>query len=103
MRCLVGGVGIDGARQHLRLVRHHSDRMAAEMGKRADDRGPELRLYLEPVRPSNTTSSTARMSYTWRLPRGTMSSSSGVERGSLASSAGSDGGYDHALDGKYDR
>src|SRR5690349_20254281 len=32
-----------------------------------------------------------------------MSSSSGVERGSAASSSGSDGGYDHALGGKYDR
>ena len=43
------------------------------------------------------------MSYTRRLPRGTMSSSSGVGRGSVVSSAGSDDGYDHALDGKYDR
>src|SRR6476619_2893256 len=32
-----------------------------------------------------------------------MSRSSGVERGSAASSSGSDGGYDHALGGKYDR
>ena len=40
---------------------------------------------------SNTTSSTARMSYTRRLPRGTMSSSSGVGRGSQASSAAAAG------------
>jgi hypothetical protein len=32
-----------------------------------------------------------------------MSSSSGVERGSAASSSGIDGGYDHALGGKYER
>src|SRR4051794_31359649 len=52
---------------------------------------------------SNTTSSTARMSYTRRLPRGTMSSSSGVGRTCDVSSAGSDDGYDQALEGKYDR
>src|SRR3990170_1639324 len=32
-----------------------------------------------------------------------MSSSSGVDRGSVASVAGDAGGYDHALAGKYDR
>ena len=50
MRCLVGGVGVDRAGEHLRLVRDDRDGIAAEMGQRADDRRAELRLHLEPVR-----------------------------------------------------
>ena len=51
MRCLVGGVGVDRACEHLRLVRHDGDRLAAQVSQRADDRRAELRLHLEPVRP----------------------------------------------------
>ena len=62
VRRLVGGVGVDRAGQHLRLVGDDRDGMPAEVGQRADDRPAELRLDLEPVGASKTTSSTARMS-----------------------------------------
>src|ERR1700738_5304104 len=65
--------------------------------------GPNFGCTSNQSAVSKTTSRTARMSYTRRLPRGTMSRSSGVARGSLASLAGDDEGYDHALAGKYDR
>lgn len=45
---LVGGVRVDRARQHPRLVGHNRDRMAAQMRQRADDRHTELWLHLEP-------------------------------------------------------
>ncbi len=43
------------------------------------------------------------MSYTRRLSRGMISSSSGTGRGPVSVSGPTDSGYDHALDGKYER
>ena len=49
VRGLVGGVGVDRAGQHLRLVGHDRHRLAAEVGERADHRPAEAGLDLEPV------------------------------------------------------
>ena len=48
VRGLVGTVGVDGAGEHLGLVRHDRDRLTAEPGERADHRLPEPGLHLEP-------------------------------------------------------
>jgi hypothetical protein len=50
VRCLVGGIGVDGPGQYLRLVGHDGDGMPAKVCQRADDRLAERRLHLKPVR-----------------------------------------------------